>query len=380
MFDLGPDVSWADQDGWAPHVVSRGGTYYFYYTAGGRIGVATASSPLGPFTDSGGVLLDQAWDPNVFIDDDGQVYFYSDWTGFANKHCLALGKLRADMLGFASGPTCDESLPYFGEGSFTSKRNGIYYLSYSVGAWQGNDYHVDYATSASPTGPWAYRGTILSKNAEDTGPGHHSLFRYPGSDDWYMVYHRWENRNGAADASGYQRRTAIDRMYFNGDGTIQSVVMTNSGVDSRTVAGGHYKLSNRLSGKVLDVPYEGYQNNGAKLQQWADLGYPQQRWQLTDLGNGYYKIINDLSGKALDVPYETYQNDGSRIQQWTYTGDPQQQWKVEDVGGGYCKITNRLSGKVLDVPYESYQSNGTQIQQWSDLATPQQQWTLEVVP
>lgn len=143
---------------------------------------------------------------------------------------------------------------------------------------------------------------------------------------------------------------------------------------------GYYKIVNRLSGKVLDVPYEAYQSDGTKIQQYAYGAYAQQQWQLTAVGSGYYEVINRLSGKALDVPYETYQNNGSKIQQYAYGGYPQQQWLLQDIGGGYYKIVNRLSAKVLDVPYEGYTANGTQIQQWSDEGTPQQQWQLASVP
>src|ERR671932_2948165 len=53
--------SWASrtQDFWAPHVVADGGQYYLYFSAaldggeGMAIGVATATSPRGPFVDRG---------------------------------------------------------------------------------------------------------------------------------------------------------------------------------------------------------------------------------------------------------------------------------------------------------------------------------------
>ena len=48
--------------------------------------------------------------------------------------------------------------------------------------------------------------------------GRHSVVNVPGTDDWYIVYHR---------------QLAIDRMTFNADGTIQPVVMTNEGIAPR---------------------------------------------------------------------------------------------------------------------------------------------------
>jgi hypothetical protein len=51
----------------------------------------------------------------------------------------------------------------------------------------------------------------------------------PGTDDWYIVYHR----RPLHDDNGDHRQLAIDRMTFNADGTIAPVVMTNEGIAPR---------------------------------------------------------------------------------------------------------------------------------------------------
>jgi hypothetical protein len=51
----------------------------------------------------------------------------------------------------------------------------------------------------------------------------------PGTDDWYIVYHR----RPLGDENGDHRQLAIDRMKFNADGTIAPVVMTNEGIAPR---------------------------------------------------------------------------------------------------------------------------------------------------
>lgn len=48
ILDLGPDVSWADKNAWAPAIAERDGKYYFYFCAEQQIGVAVADSPAGP--------------------------------------------------------------------------------------------------------------------------------------------------------------------------------------------------------------------------------------------------------------------------------------------------------------------------------------------
>ena len=72
--------------------------------------------------------------------------------------------------------------------------------------------------AASVNGPWTYRGVILSKDASQgiLGTGHSSIIQVPGTDDWYIAYHRL----GIPGGDGTHRETTIDRLYFNADGTI----------------------------------------------------------------------------------------------------------------------------------------------------------------
>jgi hypothetical protein len=53
----------------------------------------------------------------------------------------------------------------------------------------------------------------------------------PGTDDWYIVYHR----RPLGETDGNHRELAIDRMYFAPDGHIRPVVMTNEGVEARSL-------------------------------------------------------------------------------------------------------------------------------------------------
>ena len=53
--------------------------------------------------------------------------------------------------------------------------------------------------------------------------------RIPGSDDWYIVYHR----RPLGERDGNHREIAIDRLHFRRDGSIAPVVMTAGGVGPR---------------------------------------------------------------------------------------------------------------------------------------------------
>jgi beta-xylosidase len=235
ILDLGPDVSWADKNAWAPAIAERNGKYYFYYCAEQQIGVAVADSPAGPFKDAlgkplvakGGSLKGQMIDPAVFTDDDGQAYLY-----WGNGHGYVV-PLNDDMVSFDASKVKDITPDNFREGSFVIKRKGTYYFMWSEDDTRSENYHVAYATGPSPLGPWTKRGTILEKRPEYgiLGTGHHSVVNTPGTDDWYMVYHRFAlNGPGLPGGDGMHRETTVDRMEFAADGSIKPVVPTLEGI------------------------------------------------------------------------------------------------------------------------------------------------------
>lgn len=238
------NVAWAAYAVWAPSAIEKDGKYYLFFGANdiqsddqrGGIGVAVSDRPEGPFKDAiGKPLIDafhngaQPIDQFVFRDDDGQHYlYYGGW-----KHCnvVRLGEDLTSIEPFADGTTYKEiTPPGYVEGSFMVKRKGVYYLMWSEGGWTGPDYSVAYAMGPSPTGPFKPMGKILSQDFKIArGAGHHSVVNVPGTDDWYIVYHR----RPLDQKSGERRQLAIDRMTFNADGTIAPVIMTNKGVAAR---------------------------------------------------------------------------------------------------------------------------------------------------
>jgi beta-xylosidase len=240
------NVKWAEFALWAPSVINANGKYYLFFGANdiqgdqehGGIGVAVADKPAGPFVDAiGAPLVDkfvngaQPIDPFVFQDDDGQHYlYYGGW-----RHCNVV-RLKPDLLGLAplpDGSMFKELTPEnYVEGPFVFKRQGKYYLMWSEGGWQGPNYSVAYAIADSPLGPFTRIGKILQQDpAVATGAGHHSVIPVPGSDTWYIVYHR----RPLGTTNGNHREVCIDEMHFNADGTIQPVKITFEGVKARPI-------------------------------------------------------------------------------------------------------------------------------------------------
>lgn len=234
-------IKWARRALWAPSVIYKKGKYYLFFGANdiqsdketGGIGVAVANKPSGPFKDHiGKPLIDkfhnkaQPIDQFVFKDDDGQYYLiYGGW-----RHCN-IAKLNDDFKGFipfAGGEVFHEITPdKYVEGPFMFKRNGRYYFMWSEGSWGGASYSVAYAVADSITGPYNRIGKILEQDpAIATGAGHHSVIKIPRKDQWYIVYHR--RPLGETDRNS--RVTCIDRMYFDENGLIKKVKITNEGV------------------------------------------------------------------------------------------------------------------------------------------------------
>ena len=216
-------ISWGKKNAWAPGITVKNGTYYYYFCAAQQIGVATSTSPTGPFKDVLGKPLvttgqygGQSIDPYVFDDDDGRSYLF-----FGNGNANG-AELNADMTSFKTTPKT-LTLNSFREGSAVFKRNGTYYFMYSVSGTDYPDYRVAYATSSSPLGTYAAGSTILQSN-ESLGilsTGHNSVLALPNG-DYYIVYHRWAIPGG----DGNHREICIDKMKFNADGTIAPVVPT----------------------------------------------------------------------------------------------------------------------------------------------------------
>lgn len=229
-------VSWAAYAIWAPSVIQANGRYYLFFGANdvhegelGGIGVAVSDRPNGPFRDLLGKPLiggihngAQPIDQMAFRDDDGQLYLY--YGGWGHLNVVRLKPDITGLLPFADGSTYREiTPPGYVEGSFMMKRDGTYYLMWSEGEWTGPDYQVAYATGPSATGPFTKRGVILAQDDRIArGAGHHSVINEPGTDRWWIAYHR----RPLSDSNGDHRVLAIDRLEFAPDGSIKPVLMT----------------------------------------------------------------------------------------------------------------------------------------------------------
>ena len=245
-----------------PAVVSKiidGQEKFFLYFSNGEanIGVLTADSPLGPWSDVLGRPFihrgipgaqDVVWcfDPAVLIDDDGKCYLYFGGGLPSNSEEASLHpktarviELGDDMIS-TRGKAVTIDAPAFYESSGINKINGRYYFSYCtnfVGDLTGtrsDGYpmhgEIAYMIGSSPMGPFEYAGVILKNPVHTFGVGgnfHHYIFNY--KDEWFITYHTQTLAKALERAKGY-RSPHINRLELYGNGRIKTVTADFNGV------------------------------------------------------------------------------------------------------------------------------------------------------
>jgi arabinoxylan arabinofuranohydrolase len=233
-------ATWATRS-WAPAAAYRnkdGEDQFFLYFANGSssIGVLTARSPIGPFTDpirralisgttpncNGVVWL---FDPAVFIDEDGTGYIYFGggtpsggvegiYPNANSNHpmpgTIRAAKLGADMISLDGDPV-KLPVPFSFEDNGCFKLGDTYYYTYctnrGVDGYASNAaaselYHseavqigkgmsIAYMTSDKPLEDFTLRNMILSNPGEmfniRGGNNHHAIFNFKGKH--YITYH-----------------------------------------------------------------------------------------------------------------------------------------------------------------------------------------------
>ena len=255
-------------DIWASGIAVHNGTFYIVFPDGGGGGIGYIKAPAidGPWTNAVGNGKDKlvggrgiigcdgvSWcfDPGIFIDDDGTTYV--TWGGGEstsrpntdNFDIVKLNDAKDAPVGNGSHVKVN-NLPTrkMLEASYIHKHKGTYYFSYSTG-WQQGAPTIDYGISNNVMGPYTWKGTILgdpSMNGKSINGNnnHHGIAEFKGHT--YVVYHDRriaKGHNGleiipaddgkANPNEGYHRSVSVDEMFYNADGTIKTVTVTNEG-------------------------------------------------------------------------------------------------------------------------------------------------------
>ena len=304
-------TTWASNS-WAPaatHKMINGKEKFFLYFAdnGSGIGVLTADSPVGPFTDPlGKQLISRStpncdstgvpwlFDPAVLLDEDGTGYLYfgggvgSDANNPKSGRCVQLG---ADMTSIVGTPAQIDAPGLF-EDSGISKYNGVYYYSYCSNFSCTNvaTGTIQYMVSNNPLGPFTYIGPVLPGPgglgsqggfSGDGGNNHHAIFEYNGN--WYITYHTRQVNiaqrldQGLTGSKDY-RSPSISKLTYKSTGEIIPLVMEMPGIP-QTAALNPY---NRVEAETIGWNY-GIQT--MKISQPGPM-VPSVNMAVTQINNG----------------------------------------------------------------------------------------------
>jgi hypothetical protein len=250
---------------WAPSITKRveadGKThFYLYYSnCGVGVGMLTATSPVGPWTDPlGRNVVDKQteglgncgapFDPGVVVDDEGR-----GWLSFGggsnqfgteyNPGNARIVRLADDMMHLDS-PIVEIEAPYHFEANELNYLNGTWIYTYNTSWVERKEWPLEtekpsiccmsYMTSQTPldTDSWVYQANYF-KNPMDYGflpsNNHTHLHKFQG--EYYLLYHTLaleEHRNG----KGGFRSVCIDKISVDEDNlTIHMGEATRAGVD-----------------------------------------------------------------------------------------------------------------------------------------------------
>ena len=231
---------------WAPDVVQIGDTFVMYYALSvwgdpdPGIGIATASHPLGPWTDKGKLFtsneigVNNSIDPAVFRGQDNKLYMI--WGSFRGLYGV---ELTDDGLGLKGGVEgakeskvrvagLDTSTPWNGgtyEAPYIIYENGYYYMFASSGTCcegLASTSHVRVARSRDPLGPYVgsdgvdmlgtERGDIVVQAGADfVGVGHNAVIK-DGKGDWYLLYHGFDTKEHGMYGNSNRRTLLLSKL------------------------------------------------------------------------------------------------------------------------------------------------------------------------
>ncbi len=322
-----PLPAWAEPTAgfWAPEITFFNNRYYLYYVVtdvkpevsgapdcngDSAIGVATSSSPTGPWSHHGQPVIEPRYngdpalpfgsrqcnffwtfDPEVIqeeLDDYGQgqryIYYGSYYGG------IQVRKLSADGFTAAPETAVQITIPNRYEAPEVILRDGYYYLFVSAGNCcniELTGYSVFAGRSQSPLGPFVDKegvsllaprvgGTpVLSMNGNRwVGPGHNTVFQdFDGQ--WWTIYH------------------AVDRTdpYFEGERFFTKRPALLDPVDWidgwPTVRGGFW-----ISDEPMPAP---------AAQPGDETDYEPRRWRMDRPGRLLAEYSDEFGGNGLDT-------------------------------------------------------------------------------
>jgi hypothetical protein len=255
------------------------------------------------------------------------------------------------------------------------KRNGVYFLLTSgTSGWNPNQ--AKYATASSISGPWSGWTNVGDSTTYGSQPAYVLPITGTSGTSYLYMGDRWAGAwSGPVNDSRYVwlpiTFPSSTSMALNWYPTI--TVDAAAGTVTGNAAA-YYRVTNRNSGKVMDV-VSASMANSAEVKQYTWNSGGNQRWEFRDAGGGYFQIVALHSGKCLDVASSSTA-DGANVIQYTCGNGTNQQWQWAATGS-YFQLKARHSGKCLDV-VSANTADSADIQQYACGSGTNQQWSRTV--
>lgn len=355
---------------WGPDVRFVEGQYRMYYVVtettlttelnDNAIGMATAASPAGPWTDSGGPVVGPrrggvvgdgnfrwTFDPSVVSDADGsQWLFYGSYYGGVH-----VTRLSADGKSATGTPTMVAIDNKF-EGAYPVHRDGYWYLFASTAnccAGPTTGYSVQVGRSRTPDGPYVDRegvpltasqagGTpVLAQNGNRwMGAGHNAVATDLSGQDW-MVYHAIDRAKPYLDGTDgiNQRPMLLDRLdWIDGWPAVRAGAGPSDGPTTTPVTSGRY-AADFASG----IP-AGFRGGAA----WTLDLHPQSGRFARSTGAGELTAPSAAGGSRVEADLKS---DGAAYGLTTRTGQGDSVNAVIDTAAAIMRLSQSRLGRII---------------------------------
>lgn len=160
--------------------------------------------------------------------------------------------------------------------------------------------------------------------------------------------------------------------------SVQGIGSKSTLSDTSFLSGIPYYITNKFSGKVIDLK-DGTTDDGTQIQQWGLGGGSHQEWRIVAVDDTYCKLLSMKDESKCIAVAGNDASDGFDVELQTYTGSDNQLFKIVQ-DGAFCGIVSKCSGEKsgLDV-YDWSDENGGVIKQWNYWGGACQMWKLTPV-
>ena len=345
-----------------------------------KVGVATSSTPCGPYTYRGSFRPEGnlSRDIGLFQETDGTAYLMSE----DRNNGLRIYKLSADYL------SVDSAVAVLGSGGSSGsvespamiKKDGRYYvLGSRLTGWSLND-NV-YATATSLSGPWSAFRNFAAPGTKTYGSQTANVITVQGTAGTTYIYagDRWDTSNLGESKLIWLPLTIRGTTVNLGQYPTWSLDV-DAGTwtaDSGIPKEGVHTLKNVNSSMMMDVS-SGSTAKGTKIIQWTSNGSTNQQWTLKRVADNIFTLRSVKSGLCLDVPDQST-TAGVQLHQWPCNGGTNQQFALDLTGtttGSNYMLVGIGSGLHIGVAASTARGAAVDQELGGSSSPSSQTWTL----